>query len=128
MALSGHERIVFGTLLPPGADPRLPQGVLDLGFDAFYADFRRDAPPLIRTGLRIAIASATWLAPVLVAKVPPLARLSVDDRERALEAMGTSRVGLLRQLVVLLKLVAALAYGADARVRDAIGYGGEPAA
>lgn len=125
MTLASPGRVVFDTLLPANADTRLPRGLLETGFDAFYVEFTREAPPLVRTALPLAILSATWIAPLLIAKLPPLGRLSRDDRERALVAMSRSRIGLLRQLVVLLKLVAAMSYGADDGVRDAIGYGGE---
>lgn len=122
MALSSRGRVVFDTLLPAGADARLPRGLLELEFAAFYSEFVQDAPALIRTVLPIAIVCCTWVAPLLAGKVPPLGRLSRDDRERALEAMARSRVGILRQLIVLLKLVAAMSYGADPGVREAIGY------
>ena len=125
MAPSRSGRVVFETLLPADADPRLPLGVRDTGLDAFYDAFVRDATPFIRTALRAAILAATWIAPALIRRRPPLGRLSLDERERALEAMAASSNVLLRQLVVLLKLVAALCYGADARVREAIGYVGE---
>lgn len=125
MTLASPGRVVFDTLLPANADARLPQGLFDTGFDAFFAEFTRQAPSLVRTALPLAILSATWVAPVLIAKLPPLGRLSRDDRERALVAMSRSRIGLLRQLVVLLKLVAAMSYGADEGVRQAIGYNGE---
>ena len=122
MALSRSARVVFDTLLPASAHPQLPLGVLDTRFDAFYDAFARETTPLIRNGLRLAIFTATWVAPLLIGTRPPLRRLSLDERERALEAMSSSSNGLLRQLVVLLKLVAALFYGADRRVREAIGY------
>ena len=122
MALAMRTRVVFETLLPASAHPKLPLGVLDTRFDAFSDAFARDATPLIRNALRLAVFTATWIAPMLVGRRPPLARLSLDERERALEAMAASSNGLLRQLVVLLKLVAALCYGGDPRVREAIGY------
>ena len=125
MTLPGSGRVVLDTLLPANAHPLLPLGVLDTRFDDFYDAFVRDATPFIRTAVRIAFLAATWIAPLLVRRRPPLRRLSLDDRERALEAMASSSNALLRQLVVLLKLLAALCYGGDPRVRDAIGYARE---
>ena len=99
---------MFDTLLPSGGDPRLPRGLFDTEFEAFYGEFVRDGPSLVRTALPLAILSCTWVAPILIGKAPPLGRLSRDERERALEAMARSRIGVLRQLIVLLKLVAAM--------------------
>lgn len=122
MALSAHDRVVLDTLIPANADPRLPHGVLDLGFDAFYREFEHSATPFMRTAFGLALLAATWMAPVLVGARPPLGRHSRDVRERALEAMATSRFAILRQLLVLLKVVAALSYGGEASVRERIGY------
>lgn len=114
------------TLVPAHADPRLPQGVLGLGFDTFYAEFEQSASPFLRAAFRASLLAATWISPVLVRRAPPLDRLSRPARERALEAMATSRVALIRQLLVVLKLVAAMSYGAQSGVREAVGYGQSP--
>lgn len=120
--LRPHLRAVVETLLPSGADPRLPLGALDAGFASFHdGEFSRTASSRMRLGFRVAVATATWVAPLLIRRVPPLARLDPDDRERALEAMASSRHPLLRDLVTLMKLVVCFTYGTDQRVRDAIG-------
>jgi hypothetical protein len=59
---------------------------------------------------------------VLIGRLPPLGRHDRPTRERALAALGASRVPLLHQLVVVLKTVASLAYGADPMLRQAVGY------
>ena len=122
MSLSARDRIVFDTLIPSNGDPLLPRGVLELEFDTFFRDFEGPASPFIRRALRLALLSATWVAPLLIGARPPLGAHPQEVRERALEAMAASRIAILRQLVVLLKLVAALSYGGDAGVREAIGY------
>jgi hypothetical protein len=126
MALGARDRVVLDTLLPADADPVLPEGVLDPGFDAFHAEFERAAPPVTRRAFRLALLAATWIAPLLVRARPPLSRHPRDVRERALEAMARSRVAVLRQLLVLLKLVAALSYGGRPDVREHLGYPGGP--
>ena len=123
--LSRPDPVVCAVLLPSDADPRLPAGVLELDSAASSPELLPGARPWIRPGLRLALFSATGVAPPLIGRLPPLGRLSTDDRERALEAMASSRVGILRQLVVLLKLTAAMAYGADTTVRERLGYAGE---
>jgi hypothetical protein len=126
MRLGWRDRIVMDTLLPANADPRLPHGVMELGFDAFHAEFERSATRFLRAAFRASLLAATWISPVLVRRAPPLDRLSRPARERALEAMATSRVALLRQLLVVLKLVAAMSYGAQPGVREAVGYWQSP--
>lgn len=120
--LGRHHYVVLDTLLPAGAHPDLPRGLFETGFEAFYAEFERQAVPSLRLGLRFALWVATWVSPLLIGRLPPLARHDRTTRERALEAMGSSRHYLLRQLLLALKTVASLCYGADPLVRDAIGF------
>ena len=120
--LSQPARIVLDTLLPSGANPLLPLGIFDAGFDAFWADLEQTALPAWGWGFRAAVVTAVWAAPLLIRRLPPLTRLDRSARERALTALGASRFALLRQMLTLLKTVAGLCYGADPRVRQAIGY------
>jgi hypothetical protein len=116
------DRSVIDTLLPQGANPRLPLGLLESGFERFWAESNADLAPTLRLAFRFGLFTAAWVAPVLVHRLPPLGRLSASDRERALTAMEQSRLVVLRQLVRILKTVAALHYGAHPDVRKAIGY------
>jgi hypothetical protein len=111
---------VVETLLPSGAHPLLGRGVLDAGFETFMEEFEATAPPRLRLGFRAGVAAATWVAPMLIGRIPPLMLHGRSTRERALEAM--SRPYLLRQLLIALKLVVAFCYGADPEVRVALGY------
>ncbi len=100
----------------------LPQGLLNTGFEDFLVEFDAAAPADFRRVFRLALVAAGWVAPVLVGRVPPMSRLNSDDRARALAAMDRSRLPELRQLVIVLKTVASLHYGALPQVREAIGY------
>lgn len=120
--LNNRQRAVLDTLLPSGGHPTLGLGLFDAGFDAFYEDFEGTAQPSMVWGFKAALFAASWLSPVLILRLPPLSRLERPDRERALEALGKSRFYLLRQLLLLLKAVCAFCYGADPRVRDALGF------
>lgn len=116
------DRAVLGALLPSGASSLLPQGLLDTGFEGFLDTFEAVAPADFRRVVRLALATGGWLAPLLIGRLPPMSRLNSDDRERALAAMAQSRLPELRQLVIVLKTVASLHYGALPEVRRAIGY------
>jgi fumarate reductase subunit D len=120
--MNRFDRSVLDTLLPSGANPLLPLGLLDSGFESFWVEFKADVAPPLRLAFRLGLFTAAWVAPVLVRRLPPLGRLSASDRERALTAMERSHVVILRQLVRILKTVAALHYGAHPHVRKAIGY------
>lgn len=120
--MNERTRIVVDTLLPPGAHPAFGRGALDAGFASFLRDFERFAPARLRQGFRIGVVAATWAAPVLIGRVPPLGVHGPEVRERALAAMSRSRWHLLRQLLSVVKTVVAFSYGGDAEVRAAIGY------
>jgi len=120
--LSKQSRIVLDTLLPSRAHPTLNYGVFDAGFNEFWAEFERTALPSLRWGLSTAVFAATWIAPLLIHRLPPLTLHDRPTRERALAAMGASRSYILRQLFVVLKTTVCFCYGADPNVRDAIGY------
>ena len=120
--LNNRERAVLDTLLPAQADPGLPYGIFDAGFDAFYADFEKTAIPSLKFGFRAALFCAAWVAPLLIGKSPPITLYDRPTRERALAALASSRFYLLRQMILVLKAVACFGYGADQKVRDAVGF------
>src|SRR5207244_2921319 len=109
--MNARERAVLDALLPSAAAPGLP-GLLETDVEGFLASFRAEASPGMRVGLSAALWAAVWVAPLLVFRAPPISRLSPDDRERALEALVSSRVYALRQLGLVLKAVVCFAYGA----------------
>jgi hypothetical protein len=120
--LNSRVRIVLDTLLPPHAHPVLPYGLFDAGFDRFYEDFAQTANSPLRFTFQLALFTAIWISPLLIRRIPPISLYPRETRERALAAMETSGVYLLRQMMLILKTVAALCYGANRDVRDAIGY------
>ena len=120
--LSRLDKAVLEALLPAGANPLLPLGVLESGFESFLVDFESDGAPQLRWAFRLSLVAAGWFAPLLIRRLPPLTRLSPQDRERALESMDRSNITVLRQLMRVLKTVVALHYGAVLSVRQAIGY------
>ena len=109
-------------MLPSAAHPTLAAGAFDAGFEDFYDDFARTAVAPMRLAFAAALFVATWVAPLLIRRLPPLTRHGRADRERALDALAASGSPLLRQLATVLKAVICLGYGADPAVRRAIGY------
>lgn len=119
--ISARDRAVLDALLPPGGPEGLP-GALEAGFEEFEAGFRRDAPAKMRLAWRAALVLAAWGSPLLIGRLPPIDRLPGEEREAALEAMGKSRVYLVRQVSLLLKAVTSFGYGRTTAVRRAVGY------
>lgn len=122
VSLRPGQRVVVDALLPAREGAALPWGAFDCGFDAFYAEFQKTAPVSFRLGFSAALFAGSWVAPLLIRRLPPLSRLPRDERESALEALGRCRFYPLRQCLLLLKAVCSFCYGADARVRAAIGF------
>lgn len=120
--LHKRDRIILDTLLPGGEHPTLPYGLFDDGFEKFWAEFERSSLPSLRQRFHVVLLVATWVAPLLILRPPPLTLYGRATRERALAAMGASRFYILRQMFQILKTIASLCYGADGNVRDAIGY------
>jgi hypothetical protein len=118
--MNRRTRTIVDTLLPSGRPPAYGGDAPDAGFEPFLDEFYRTAPVRLRQGFRVGIATATWFAPILIGRVPPLSMHGRETRERALKAMA--RRYLLRQLLSLLKTVVSFWYGADPEVRAAMGY------
>jgi hypothetical protein len=114
---------VLRALLPglEAAEPPLP-GVLDTDVDGFLRSFRSTAHPRLRLGFRAGSFAATWIAPILIRRTPPITRLSPAGRERALEALSRTGVYPLRQLYGAYRLIVAMGYAEDERVRRALGH------
>ena len=120
--LSSRAHVVLDTLLPPHAHPSLPRGLFDAGFETFYQNFAHTANGTLRHGFQIALFVAIWISPLFIRRIPPITLYSRGTRESALAAMESSRFYFLRQMMLILKNVAALCYGANREVRGAIGY------
>jgi len=124
--LSRRARVVLDTLIPSGAHPDLPQGIQDVEFERFHAHFERTAHWRLRLGWRVGLVLAIWAAPLLILKLPPITLHDRATREAALTALFTTRWHAIRNLVLVLKVVAAFAYGADPAVRRAVGFPAQP--
>jgi hypothetical protein len=118
--LQRNSRLVLDTLLPALAGSR--------DFDQFWADFERTSVPAWRWSFRAAVFAANWIAPLLIHRMPPLARYDRPTREQMLAALGASRSPTMRQMLATLKTLVSLYHGADPVVRAAIGYPNAPGA
>jgi len=80
-------------------------------------------PALQRLALRFAVWLVVWLGPLFVGQLPTFRRLSPDLRDQVLSRMGGSDNFVVREMVVLLKLVAGLVRELDPAFGPALGWG-----
>ncbi len=118
--LTGVERrwasAVFDTLFPGIADEGLVS-ITELDLFGFLDQLRETVPARVAWAVRFAIVFVA-LSPLFVLwRLRTLASLDQVVRERVVTELATSRVYGIRQLVLILKSMGALLYGADARVR-----------
>lgn len=110
---------LFDAIIPAGADERLPTGARHAPHHRLVEELGRYAPGHFLLGLRAAV----WLA--YLSPLPWALRtfggLDTTRRVRHLERLAGSRLYILREVPMLLKMVACLAYGALPEVQAHIG-------
>ena len=111
---------ILDAILPAGADPRLP-GARELPLRGLIDDLDAAAPWTMRFALRAATWIVTWLGPALTGRPRTFGMLDVAERGRVLDELSRSRVYLIRELPLLLKMVGCLGYAALPRVQRAVG-------
>jgi hypothetical protein len=125
MTLRGFERrwlcAIFATMLPSGAEPRLPLGADDVDSAAYIDDLMRVAPRHFALGLR-ACAWLIQLLPLFVLRKPAtFMGLPVELRTELFERMCRSDVYLIRELPMLFKTAACLGYCGLPQVQALVG-------
>jgi hypothetical protein len=108
----------MGVLYPSGGG--LP-GILETGVDEFLQEYRREAPLLMRTGLTLS-SIVFVLTPFMTVFIPvPVFLLSNKLKDRHANKLANHPLYLVRQTILLLRLVAGLCWGKHPQVRAAMG-------
>lgn len=119
-------RFSLSAVLPASGD--LP-GVSDCGLKSFIQKFRSEAPFLFKLGLYLSTLALTF-TPLFTVFIPlPAFLLPKRMLEAHLMGMTRSRIYGLRQAMLMVKTVAGMCWGADPKVRAALGldpYGEDP--
>ena len=103
-------RVLLSTIVPGNADwPGFDQ----VATERFTAQWQVAAPGMARFGLRLAVWLLQFVAPWLSGRFMPLSCQSGEIRERILADAEHSRLYLLRQLVLVAKTIACMAYFQD---------------
>ncbi len=125
MSWFGFERrwlvTLFDAVTPGGQHPLFPRTVQEAGVDRFASELVRLAPFPAGLGLRLATWALT-LAPLWRQGRPRLfGQLSRDEQELLLNMLHRSGVHPIRELPMLVKTFAVMAYGSLADVQRAVG-------
>jgi len=125
MTLLGFERrwlcAIFATMLPSGAEPRLPLGADDVDSGAYVDDLMRIAPRHFSLGLR----ACTWLVQLMplfvLGRLSSFMGLPSELRTELFERMCRSDKYLIRELPMLFKTAACLGYCGLPQVQAQVG-------
>ena len=108
----------MGVLYPSGG--KLP-GILETDVDEFLRAYRAEAPLLMKTGLTLS-SIVFVLSPVMTVFIPlPVFLLPAKLRDRHANKLANHPFYLVRQTILLLRLVAGLCWGKHPDVRAAMG-------
>lgn len=105
------EALFHGPAGPP-PPPRIDWVVAEV------ADLLRQAGPRARSLFQLCLFLVSWLAPLWIFRLPPLRRLSLDDRIRALTRLEDSQAG--SSLVLACKAMLCMVYYEDEQAARAI--------
>lgn len=110
-------------LIPAGGGERYPWSATDTGAEGVFEEMLLYLPWFTAFGLRAAVVFVEMLGPRLgLTRFGRFSRLSAADQEECLTRLSQKDNYLLRQIVLLLKSVALLAWCGDPRVREALGH------
>lgn len=110
----------FSGLFPRGAHPAQPVGIADVDAGSALQSLLREAPARAVLGIRAALFMCA-LAPLFVLRrFRTIVALEGDARSRVMAALLTSSLYPVRQLTLLLKMMASLVFACVPEVRRVI--------
>jgi hypothetical protein len=112
----------FEAVLPSGAHDRLVLGAAEVDMDAFLVDLGARAPGRFLLGLRAAAWLIVLATPLALRRPCRFVAQPVAARERVLRWFAARRSYLLRELPMLVKMVACLGYADRPEVQRLVGY------
>jgi len=125
MTLLGFERrwlvVVFETVLPAGADGRLPVRISDVPMDRFVDDLIRQAPAHFVLGLKACLWVVMLAPPFVLGRFRTFLGLEPSERLSLLERLGRSRTYVIREMPLLFKTIACLGFCGLPEVQSSIG-------
>jgi hypothetical protein len=92
-------------------------GLEDCDLDAFWEEYRRAAPPLLRFGFRASLVALELLPPLMIRRLALFRQLDEQTRADYLAKVDASPSFALRQMMQTIKLIGCFAYLRDEDVR-----------
>jgi len=118
---------MMDTIIPAGVEEKFPQSASETGAEKILEEIVRYTPFITAFGLRATIGLIEIFGPLISAgRFRRFSRLDPGSREEVLNRMYKSKIYLIRQLVLLIKMTACFGWGASPEVRKALGASGEP--
>ena len=118
---------MMDTVIPPGVEEKFPQSASQTGAVNILEEMVRYTPFITAFGLRAAIWLIEIFGPAIASgRLRRFSKLDPSSREKVLNNMYQSKIYLIRQLVLLIKMTACFGWGAHPEVRKALGDEGEP--
>lgn len=109
-------------MLPGDAATGMPP-YAELDHAAFWATVERGAPPLLQLGLRAATWALTFSPAWLRGTPRTFDALSADEQDALLQAAAAHEAYAVRQLIMMVKTLACLAYFEQPSVRERVELG-----
>ena len=101
---------IFDAVYPRQTPGGPASGAADVPLEGLITDLGSHAPFDFMLGLRAATWVVTLFGPLLVGRLRRFGSLPVSERGEVLEGLAHSRLYLLREIPMLLKMVASLGY------------------
>ena len=111
-------RKTLESIFPPSDDLA---GISDAELDAFLDQFNQEAPPVMRVAIVACAAAYNVSTPLTVGLPIPAALLPKRLLDLHAQRAAYSRIYLLRQVVLLLKTVGGMCWGANPEIRSQLG-------
>lgn len=96
-------------------------GIEETDLDAFLDQFNEEAPPVMRAAILACAAAYNVSTPVTIGLPVPAALLPKRLLDLHAQRAAYSRIYLLRQVVLLLKTVGGMCWGANPEIRSQLG-------
>lgn len=113
--------VIFGAIFPSRLHPRFSLGATDVDLSGYVGELCRYTPALSLVGLRAATWLIWWAPLLLFVHARPFGRLSADEQTAMLTRMSHSRFFVIREVVMLAKVIASLGFCALPRVAEQSG-------
>lgn len=101
---------IYDFMFPSGADEKMSLGAKDVAFGAYLDDYFASCPALSTITIRLGLFLIQIFPLFFTGKLKFFTSLSVSDKEAYMEKWSKSRIYVMRQIALLVKMVGAFGY------------------